>query len=82
VFLGSTPIGAPFVGWLAESAGPRAGLVLGGVAAQAAAAGAAVAYARADVPLPHAREVHRRALAAGHGARRRLGRVATARARG
>ena len=26
VFLGSTPIGAPLVGWLAEAAGPRAGL--------------------------------------------------------
>ena len=26
VFLGSTPIGAPLVGWLAEVAGPRAGL--------------------------------------------------------
>ena len=38
VFLGSTPIGGPIVGWLAEVAGPRAGLVLGGVAALAAAA--------------------------------------------
>ena len=26
VFLGSTPIGAPLVGWIAEVAGPRAGL--------------------------------------------------------
>jgi hypothetical protein len=33
VFLGSTPIGAPLVGWLAEVGGPRAGLVLGAVAA-------------------------------------------------
>lgn len=33
VFLGSTPIGAPIVGWLAEVAGPRWGLVLGGAAA-------------------------------------------------
>ena len=30
VFLGSTPIGAPLVGWLAGAAGPRAGLVAGG----------------------------------------------------
>ena len=30
VFLGSTPIGAPLVGWLAEVAGPRAGLLAGG----------------------------------------------------
>jgi MFS family permease len=46
VFLGSTPIGAPLVGWLAEVASPRAGLALGGAAALAAAAGARVAYAR------------------------------------
>jgi len=39
VFLGSTPIGAPLAGWLAEAAGPRAGLLLGA----AAALGAAVA---------------------------------------
>ena len=47
VFLGSTPIGAPLVGWLAGAAGPRAGLLLGGVAALAVALGARVAYARA-----------------------------------
>ena len=47
VFLGSTPIGAPLVGWIAEVAGPRAGLVLGAAAALAAAAGARVAFARA-----------------------------------
>jgi len=37
VFLGSTPIGGPLAGWLAETAGPRAGLVLGGAAALLAA---------------------------------------------
>jgi MFS family permease len=47
VFLGSTPIGAPIVGWLAEVAGPRAGLVLGAVAALIAAIGGAIAFARA-----------------------------------
>ena len=47
VFLGSTPIGAPLVGWIAEVAGPRAGLVLGGAAALVAAAGAKVAFDRA-----------------------------------
>jgi MFS family permease len=47
VFLGSTPIGAPLVGWIAEVAGPRAGLVVGAVAALAAAAGARLAYERA-----------------------------------
>ncbi len=38
VFLGSTPIGAPLVGWLAEAYGPRAGLVLGAAAALATGA--------------------------------------------
>jgi MFS family permease len=47
VFLGSTPIGAPLVGWIAEVAGPRAGLLLGAVAALVAAAGGGIAYARA-----------------------------------
>ena len=47
VFLGSTPIGAPLVGWLAEVAGPRAGLALGAAAALVAALGGAVAFARA-----------------------------------
>jgi len=47
VFLGSTPIGAPLVGWIAEVAGPRAGLLLGAAAALAAAAGGAIAFARA-----------------------------------
>jgi MFS family permease len=46
VFLGSTPIGAPLVGWLAEVAGPRAGMALGAAAALAAAALAIAAYAR------------------------------------
>jgi MFS family permease len=46
VFLGSTPIGAPIVGWLAQVASPRAGLALGGAAALLAAAGARVAYRR------------------------------------
>ncbi len=50
VFLGSTPIGGPIVGWLSEVAGPRAGLVLGGIAALAAAAGGAIAFARRRDP--------------------------------
>jgi MFS family permease len=40
VFLGSTPIGAPLVGWVAEELGPRAGMVLGAAAALVAAAAA------------------------------------------
>ena len=51
VFIGSTPIGAPLVGWIAEVAGPRAGLVLGAAAALAAAAGGAAAYARIGRPI-------------------------------
>jgi MFS family permease len=48
VFLGSTPIGAPLVGWLAEVAGPRAGLYAGAAAALLAGLFAAIAYARAE----------------------------------
>jgi MFS family permease len=51
VFLGSTPIGAPVVGWLAEVAGPRTGLVVGGIAALVAAAGARAAFARVGEPV-------------------------------
>lgn len=36
LFLGSTPIGAPLVGWVAETFDPRAALALGGVATIAA----------------------------------------------
>jgi MFS family permease len=46
VFLGSTPIGAPLAGWLAEAAGPRVSLAVGGVAALAGAAWARAAWAR------------------------------------
>jgi MFS family permease len=46
VFLGSTPIGAPAVGWLTEVAGPRSGLVAGAVAAAVAAVLAQLAFAR------------------------------------
>jgi MFS family permease len=46
VFLGSTPVGAPLVGWVAQVVGPRAGLVLGGAAALVAAVGARAAYTR------------------------------------
>jgi MFS family permease len=52
VFLGSSPIGGPIVGWLSEVAGARAGLVLAGVAALAAAGGGAVAYARRRPKIP------------------------------
>ncbi len=44
VFLGSTAIGAPFIGWLAEIAGPRSGLFAGAAAALATAVWAAIEY--------------------------------------
>ena len=50
VFLGSTPIGGPIAGALAEIAGPRSGLVLGGIAALAAAVGGAIAFRRSREP--------------------------------
>jgi MFS family permease len=37
VFLGSTPIGAPIIGWMASVAGPRWAMALGGAVAVAAA---------------------------------------------
>jgi MFS family permease len=55
VFLGSTPIGAPLMGWLANAAGPRAAFALGGLVALLAGLGARAAFARnhiaADVPI-------------------------------
>ena len=32
VFLGSTPIGGPTVGWIIDAFGPRAGVAVGGLA--------------------------------------------------
>jgi MFS family permease len=60
VFLGSTPIGAPLVGWLAEVAGPRSGLVVGALAALVSGLVARAAYERAGIaagasPRPDAR---------------------------
>jgi MFS family permease len=69
VFLGSTPIGAPLVGWLAEVAGPRAGLLAGGAAALAAAVWARWAYARSPEPV----SLPSGARAGGPAARRRPG---------
>jgi MFS family permease len=51
VFLGSTPIGAPLVGWLAGAVSPRAGLALGAVAALVAAAGARWAFRQSGTPV-------------------------------
>jgi MFS family permease len=51
VFLGSTPIGAPLVGWLAEVGGPRASLALGAVAALGTGLVARLVLARERVPV-------------------------------
>jgi MFS family permease len=47
-FLGSTPIGAPIVGWVSEAAGPRVGLGIGAAAALLAGVGALMAYRHED----------------------------------
>lgn len=51
VFLGSTPIGGPTVGWIIDSFGPRAGVAVGGVACLAAAGWAHRAMHRPTEPV-------------------------------
>ena len=46
VFLGGTPLGAPIIGWLAETMGPRFGLIAGGAICALAALGCALWLAR------------------------------------
>jgi MFS family permease len=46
VFLGSTPVGGPIVGWVSEQGGPRAGLALGALATFATGAVLLIAAAR------------------------------------
>jgi MFS family permease len=46
VFLGSTPIGAPLTGWLAETYDPRVALLLAGITGLSAAWAAHVSFAR------------------------------------
>jgi MFS family permease len=48
VFMGGTPLGAPLVGWIAEVAGPRWSLIVGGLASLVAAIAAAVYLARRE----------------------------------
>ena len=56
VFLGTTPIGGPLVGWLAERFGPREALLVGAVATVVAGAAALIPRGGRDVkdraPLP------------------------------
>ena len=48
VFMGGTPIGSPFIGWIAEIAGPRWSLITGGVASALAAVVAALYLTRRE----------------------------------
>lgn len=52
VFLGSTPIGGPLVGWISQAAGPRLALVLAGAAGIAAAATVMVIHHRRARAVP------------------------------
>jgi len=52
-FLGSTPVGAPIVGAVADALGPRFGLALGALACVAAAALGAHALDRRGVRRAH-----------------------------
>jgi MFS family permease len=57
VFLGSTPIGAPLMGWICEQWGPRAGLLISGIAAAGVAAALLPTLRRLrrrDDPVPEA----------------------------
>jgi MFS family permease len=45
-FLGSTPIGAPLVGWIADVTSPRVSIAVGGVATLAACIPLALRYSR------------------------------------
>jgi MFS family permease len=45
VFAGSSPIGSPLIGWLAEIFGPRSSMVIGGVVSLAAVIGVVVVMA-------------------------------------
>lgn len=49
VFIGSTPIGSPIIGWIAEHFGPRSGFAVGGVAAVVTALVALPSAVRARV---------------------------------
>jgi hypothetical protein len=57
LLIGTTPIGGPLLGFLADVAGARAPVVLGGLAALGAAAWGAVAVRRGVVDLPVERVV-------------------------
>lgn len=51
VFLGTTPLGGPLVGWIADVMGPRAAVVVGGLACLAAAAWGRHAWRQVAQPI-------------------------------
>jgi MFS family permease len=57
IFLGSTPLGGPVAGWIAEHLGPRAAFGFGGLIALAT--GALGLWSVAGFPLPIGRPLHR-----------------------
>ena len=59
LFIGTTPIGAPIVGWVAQQAGPRAGLLLGAATILVTAAVAAWLARSRHVFAPRPRERER-----------------------
>ncbi|MEU8797810.1 MFS transporter [Spirillospora sp. NPDC048819] len=70
VFLGTNPVGAPTIGWLAEHFGARTALVLGGLISALAALGVGVLAARGSIRPALARIRPRRRI------RRRIRRTA------
>src|SRR5207247_5964402 len=46
VFFGTTPVGAPLIGWISETLGPRAGIWMGGLACLIGALGVAAIQVR------------------------------------
>ena len=64
VFLGSTPIGGPVLGWISDQAGPRVGLVVGAVGCLVAAAYGYRMLCRGSGDSRAARPDHRQPLIA------------------
>lgn len=56
-FLGTTPIGGPIVGWVAEATDPRVALAIGGLVAIGAAGLGAQSLRRSEAPQTPLREV-------------------------
>ena len=57
VFLGSTPIGGPIVGWISQDFGPRWGMAVGGIATLLAAGAMASVLLRRQLIIRHGRQV-------------------------